>query len=275
MTEPQHVELTDSSIKAFLETAPLYSWRAFQKPAQNRTSLGIQGVDIFCEVCQRERPFHDMRARGGGSGMNSPTPVLKSGTSYLPFTCVSCRKSTKVYLVEQEVSDATVKLQKYGELPRAAVVRDRVLQKFLQDDRENYQKASMCLAHEYGVGAFAYFRRIVENNISRLLDLLQQEAAATGGDAVLSEALGELKKDTPMSEKIRVANHALPAHLKPDGLNPLGRLYQVLSEGVHALSDAECLAKAQAASHCLTYLVDELTTRKEHREQFKRAIGGL
>ena len=38
-----------------------------------------------------------------------------------------------------------------------------------------------------------------------------------------------------MSEKIKVANTALPSHLKPDGLNPLGKLYQALSEGVHTL----------------------------------------
>ncbi len=78
-----------------------------------------------------------------------------------------------------------------------------------------------------------------------------------------------------MSEKIRIANHALPEHLKPDGLNPLGRLYQVLSEGVHNLSDEECLDRAKATSECLAFLVSELASRKEHRTRFKRMVGDL
>ena len=78
-----------------------------------------------------------------------------------------------------------------------------------------------------------------------------------------------------MSEKIKVANLALPSYLKPDGLNPLGRLYQVLSEGVHALPEGDCLAKAQATSECLTFLISELASRQANRARFKSMVGGL
>jgi hypothetical protein len=274
MTEPQPAELTDNAIKAFLEKAPLYTWQVFGKPAQARTSLWIKGVDLFCQACDCLRPFHDMRSRGAGSGTGTAASMLKSGTSYFEYRCVTCR-SEKQYLVQHEVGEDTVRLQKYGELPRPPLYRDRVMQKFLKDDRENYQKATACLANGYGIGAFAYLRRIVENNIGRLLDLVQKETDATGGDPAVAAALADLKKDTPMIERIKVANSALPPHLKPDGLNPLGRLYQVLSEGVHAFSDAECLAQAQTASRCLAYLVNELTSRQAAREDFKRGISEI
>ena len=79
-----------------------------------------------------------------------------------------------------------------------------------------------------------------------------------------------------MSEKIRIANHALPEHLKPDGLNPLGRLYQVLSEGVpQPFRRRACLDRAKATSECLAFLVSELASRKEHRTRFKRMVGDL
>ena len=78
-----------------------------------------------------------------------------------------------------------------------------------------------------------------------------------------------------MSEKIKVANLALPSHLKSDGLNPLGRLYQVLSEGVHSLSEAECFLKAKATSECLTFLVSELASSQENRNRFKSMVGKL
>jgi hypothetical protein len=266
-------ELTDADIKAFLETAPLYSWREFKKPFANRSSLWISEIDAYCDVCEQLRPFQDLRSRGGGTGM--AFNALKSGTSYFTFSCVSCRKANREYLVEQVLDDENIRIQKYGELPRSKLVRNRVLQKFLKDDLDNYEKAIVCLSHEYGVAAFAYLRRIVENNINALLDLVQEDAQSSSSDKAILDALGDLRKDAPMSEKIKIANLALPTHLKPDGLNPLGRLYQVLSEGVHSLHDAECLQKAKETSDCLAFLVSELASRAEHRARFKNLVGKL
>jgi len=265
--------LTDAEIKEFLETAPLYSWREFKKPHVNRSSLWIHEIDTYCEVCELSRPFHDLRSRGGGAGM--PVSTLSSGTSYLKFSCVSCQKSHREYLVEQILGEENIRIQKYGELPRSKLVRNRILLKFLKDDLDNYEKAFICLSHEYGVAAFAYFRRVVENNINRLLDLVQEDAQSSGSDLETLDAISKLRKDAPMSDKIKVANHALPNHLKPDGLNPLGRLYQVLSEGVHNLSEAECLEKAKTISECLTFLVSELASRQEHRSRFKSMVSKL
>jgi hypothetical protein len=266
-------ELTNDDIKAFLETTPLYSWREFKKPAVNRSSLWIGEIDAYCDICEQPRPFQDLRSRGGGAGM--PISTLKSGTSYFTFSCVSCRQAHREYLVEQVLDEESIRVQKYGELPRPKLSRDPLLQKFLKDDLENYEKATVCLSNGYGVAAFAYFRRIVENNINALLVLVEKDAQSSGSGGKILDALAELRKETPMSEKIRIANHALPSHLKPDGLNPLGRLYQLLSEGVHSLREAECLEKATTTRECLTFLVSELATRSEHRNRFTRLVEKL
>ncbi len=273
MTQKNLKELTDADIKEFLETAPLYSWREFKKPRVNRSSLWINEIDAYCEVCEQPRPFQDLRPRGSGTGM--AVSALKTGTSYFQFSCVSCCKSHRSFLVEQILDDENIRFQKYGELPRSRINRNRVLQKFLKDDLDNYEKAIVCLSHEYGVAAFAYFRRIVENNINRLLDLVQEDEQSSGGDQSALNAIAELRRESPMSDKIKIANLALPSHLKPDGLNPLGRLYQLLSEGVHSLPEEECLAKAKAASECLIFLVSELASRREHRNRFKSIVSKL
>lgn len=275
MTSIPPKELTDANIKEFLETAPLYSWHLFRKPYVNRSDLWIREIDAYCDICEQLRPFQDLRSRGSGFASAGVLTALQSGTTCFKFSCASCRKSNREYLVEQVLDSENIRLQKYGELPRSKLVRDRILQKFLKDDLENYEKAFVCLSHEYGVAAFAYFRRIVENNINQLLDLLQDDTQSSGSDPAILEAIGELRKDSPMSEKIKVANLALPGHLKPDGLNPLGRLYQVLSEGVHNLSEAECLEKAKATKECLVFLVSELAARQEHRRRFKSMVSKL
>jgi len=266
--------ISDQEIKIFLETAPIYTWKEYKKPAVNRGSLWINAIDAFCEKCGHVRPFHDMRSRGGGAGMPA-AKALSTGTSYLEFTCVTCRKERHKFLVEQILDEKTIKLQKYGELPRKALERDRVLQKFFSDDSEYYEKAIVCLSHGYGIAAFAYFRRIVENNILKLLDLISEEAENATNKEEIKSALAELQKESPMSEKIKVANKALPEYLKPSGLNPLGRLYQVLSEGVHSLNDQECLDKTSEIQECLKYLISELSDRKKNQSRFKSMVGSL
>lgn len=276
MTQPTQPILNDSEIRKFLEDAPLYSWREFIMPEPARTSLHITGIDAHCGVCDKERPFHVMRSVGGGAGHNQViVPNLSSGRSHFQFTCVSCHKETRMYSVEQIVEGQTVRIQKYGELPRGKIPRDRRLQNFLKHDRENYEKAVICLSHEYGIAAFAYFRRILETNIGQLLILVEEDAKASGEAPETLQALEELKKESPMSDRIKLANLALPHYLRPSGLNPLGRLYQVLSEGVHNLSEEKCLQKARDTSECLAFLVSELANRRENRDKFKSLISRL
>ena len=265
--------LTDKEIKLFLEGTPLYTWAEFTKPQVNRSSLSINAIDSYCEKCEMVRPFLDMRSRGGGTGL--AIEALSTGTSYFKFTCVTCRKEHLEYLVEQIVNDETIKIQKYGQLPRRRLDRDNTLQKFFSDDSDTYEKAVVCLSHGYGIAAFAYLRRIVENNILKLIDLLLEDVNASESDPKIVESLTELRKESPMSDRIKVANEALPENLKPDGLNPLGRLYQVLSEGVHNLSDEECLRRANVVNECLKYLISELASRKKNRTKFKSMVGSL
>lgn len=106
MPTPAMKSLTDPNIKEFLENAPLYVWSEFKKPAVNRSSLWINEIDAFCETCDKFRAFQDLRSRGSGAGMQ--IKALNTGTSYFQFTCVSCRKTSREYLVEQIVGDETI-----------------------------------------------------------------------------------------------------------------------------------------------------------------------
>lgn len=266
-------KISDKYIKDFLETAPLYSWREFRKPDINRNSLWIDEIDSFCETCNQIRPFQDLRARGAGSGM--AIKALSTGTSYFQFSCASCRGNQHEYLVEQIVTNETIKIQKYGERPRKKLERDPLLQNFFSHDSEYYEKAVVCISNGYGIAAFAYMRRIIERNIHELLRLIQEDVEGTESESPILAKLAELRTESPMSEKISIANQALPDYLVPSGLNPLGRLYKVLSEGVHSYDDGECLERARAIQACIKYLISELAARKQNRESFKSLIGSL
>lgn len=264
---------TVKEFKQYLENAPLYKKVSYEKLSGGGDKYSIDAVDGFCDKCEVVRPFHDMRPRGGGAGSALSAPPEELLRNY-SFTCVSCRSKKKDYFVRQSIKDDIVTFEKVGETPRPKLERDKQLENFFANDSDNYQKAIVCLANGYGIAAFAYMRRIIEQNIETLLNLLSEDTSSSD-DKEIAQALSELKKESPMSDKIKVANKALPDYLKPDGLNPLGKLYQILSEGVHSMSDSECLERATNLKACIKYLVSELASRKANREKFKSLVGSL
>ncbi|MDN7413048.1 hypothetical protein QZM42_31455 [Burkholderia vietnamiensis] len=255
----------------FLENVPMYGKMDFPFPyGSGRLRLHVDEINDICEVCEERRPFQTNM-----SGM-SVSREDEAGIYMFGYGCVSCQSTKRLTYVRYVIDGEVLRLEKIGEWPRKKIKRDRNLQKFFKDDLDNFEKATICLANGYGIAAFAYFRRIVESNIDSLVKLVREDAVDSGATVEMIAALDELEKPgIPMSKKIEAANQALPLHLKLNGLNPLGKLYASLSEGVHSSSEEECLKKANAISYCLAFLVGELSTRKKHRESFRSHIADL
>ena len=266
--------LTDSVIKAFLESSRVYRRSVFQLPAVNRADIQIDQIDGLCPICGPNRPFKNVgkpdRMRQAMMGL-----ALASGCTNFEFKCLTCKKESLFISVFHSVENREITLEKFGEYPRKKIDRDPQLKKFLSEDAENYEKALVSLAQGHGIGAFAYFRRIVETNIYSLLNLLEDELRSTGSDERFLNELKALDVNVPMSTRIDYANKVLPENLKPNGLNPLGAIYGALSEGVHADSDDVCLEKSVSIEVCLKYLISELYTRKRSRESFASNIGKI
>jgi hypothetical protein len=67
----------------------------------------------------------------------------------------------------------------------------------------------------------------------------------------------------------------LPSSLRPDGINPLSVLYEVMSVGLHELSDETCLEMAVALRESLTYLVDAVSAQRRRAVEYSQHISGL
>lgn len=272
-------KLDKNTIRQFLEKKELYQSEEFSLPTDARSDLCIKEIDGFCKKCGKIKPFQDTTHRPVVVGLRSNSiqiSELESDLKTYAYTCVSCNSEKHIFCIEQTVSDDKIELKKFGQHPRKQLVRDKQLQKFLKTDIDNYEKGEICLHHCYGVAAFSYFRRIVENNIDELLSNIENELVSTNSlSTEISNAIKELHGKKPMTEKIKIANKALPDFLLANGVNPLGRLYKVLSEGIHKSSDKECLEKAEKLKACLSFLISELSHRREQRERFSKNIGSL
>lgn len=163
---------------------------------------------------------------------------------------------------------------KVGQEPPWDITPDRTLEKALASNAPYYKKGLVCESQSYGIGAFAYYRRIVEDTIDKLLEDISDLIATEERQKYL-EALEQVKKTKVTERKIELVKDLLPQTLRPNGHNPLSILYEVLSEGLHAESDDRCLELAEQVREVLVFLVNRIEQSKMAGKSFTESMRRL
>jgi hypothetical protein len=189
------------------------------------------------------------------------------------YTCKNCGQSTQHYeFIWQENKDVNLFI-KVGQWPPSSIDPSPELEKALgPEDSELYKKGLVNFQFGYGIGAVAYFRRVLENKINALLDLI---AEAARNESIANEhiaSIEDVKNSHRVEDKIVVASKILPAHLKPGGHNPLDKLYAPLSAGLHGESDDECLETFAEARFVFEYLFKNLTESNEEARKYVQRL---
>lgn len=202
-------------------------------------------------------------------------------TIHLQGVCQSCNhhidflvKATSDKKWDERKTGLTITLQKIGQFPSYEIELSGELQKYLSnEDQNNYKRALTCLSFSYGIGAYAYFRRIIENEIKRIIkDISELEFE---GVEFVKGALETFEKDFQMSKLINVINKYLPKSLKELGDNPLKLLYEQLSGGIHEFTDKQCIDKALSIDIVLKYVVRKINEEKYQLNDVKSAMRKL
>jgi hypothetical protein len=253
----------------FLVQKPLYVKKPTTFP-EHATGMLVNRIVTRCPACKSERPFTDSRSRGGGAGM--PIPKTKSGILDYHLRCVICSQGIR-YWVEINVEEGW--LRKVGQTPPWSIEISATVEEALGADAELYKKALITLSQGYGLGACAYLRRVVENNVHRILALLlelNRELGATGDEL---EALQAVIDSKVANKKLAEASRFLPPTLIVSGVNPLRLLYDSLSQGIHSMTEAECADTAAQMIAALKYLVTELGRQLTARHHFADEVRRL
>jgi hypothetical protein len=98
---------------------------------------------------------------------------------------------------------------------------DKDLDKFLGDDSEYFKKALLCESQGYGIAAFSYYRRVLENSIDKILDSLHSVFVLNSASEEDVKKIDKARNGIVMDERIGIAKDAVPSHLRPNGMNPL------------------------------------------------------
>ncbi|MDI7226907.1 hypothetical protein QMM92_19730 [Leptospira santarosai] len=197
-------------------------------------------------------------------------------TLFLTYQCSNCQKSPKLFslfLIAQESQKG--KAYKFGELPLYGSPTPSKLIKLIGPDREVFLKGRQCENQGLGIGAFIYYRRVVENQKNRILTEIKKVAQKTGLRSEKYAIFDDAIKETQFSRAIDLVKDALPESLLIDGRDPLKLLHGALSEGVHNHEDEECLEIAHSIRIVLAELSERISIALKDENELKNAINLL
>ena len=259
--------------KEFLEEYSLF--RKFEIQEESKRSNVLKWTKIplnmQCEYCESNQTFN-MTNEFWHEGHQGENESPFNRVFYLNYLCDSCKEFKRSFFVY--VSEDLDFIYKVGQFPEWEIKMDSNLEKVLNKHAKTFRKGLVCEAQGYGIGAFAYYRRITEDIIDELLDSIF-DLIETEHQLEYKTALEKTKTTRVTQEKIDLVKDLLPSILKPNGMNPLGVLHSELSEGLHAESDKACLENANHIKSILTYLINQIIQSKESAKNFTSSMKSL
>lgn len=195
---------------------------------------------------------------------------------FVIYACRNCRENSKKYAVSATpISENEVELYKFGEVPQFGPPNPPKLMNIMGGERDAYLKGRRCENQGLGIAAFAYYRRVVENQKTKIIGEILKVAEKLSADPELIKDLKAAKAETRFTEAINRIKHGLPPVLLIDGHNPLTLLHAALSEGLHAESDEQCLELATSIRIVLTDLVERMGTAVKEEAALTSAVQRL
>jgi hypothetical protein len=195
---------------------------------------------------------------------------------YLSYSCRNCSKYSKIFsLAARLIGGNICEVYKFGELPHfGPPVPARVL-RLIQPDRELFLSGRRCENQGLGIGAFTYYRRVVESQWTRFVDEIIRVGKAIGTPELSIRALEASRDEQQFSKAVKGLKDAIPAALLLNGHNPLVLLHGALSQGVHNLSDEECLVLATSIRVVLVEFAEKLGQALKDEKELSESITRL
>lgn len=253
----------------FLEQYPLYRKFRMDVPPQ-LDQLERPAIHMDCQVCDSSQTFN-MVSGYAEREMSLAFPTENAVVRAM-YQCTSCGKFRRYFLLKFGPNRDYV--MKVGQEPPWDISLDKTLKKMLGSLADYYKKGLISESQSYGIGAYSYYRRIVDEIIDELLDDIAELMADEERNRYL-KALEQAKKTKITQDKITLVKDLLPPILRPGDINPLQILHDVLSEGLHRESDEHCIELAMEVREALEFLVNQVAATKKASARFTEVMRKL
>jgi hypothetical protein len=268
------------SLKEFLETTPPAELRIISDLGDGSTHYPTSGA-TWQYMNKPELFLHCDSEQCDGSRIfsTSDSIALSHRTSklqFVRFSCNNCSKTTKVFALWLDlISEASGKAYKYGEVPLFGPPTPARLISLIGPGRDMFLKGRRSENQCLGIGAFSYYRRIIESEKDRIFDEIARVCKRLGTSPELVAELEAAKRETQFTKAVDSIKHGIPHALLVNGQNPLLLLHSALSEGLHADSDQDCLELAQSIRVVLADFVERVGSVLKDEAELASAVSRL
>lgn len=234
-------------------------------------TVNLPEVMLKCKKCGGVRWF----AAVGGT---KEFAGLGLTNAFETYACKNCSTDTHTFALRigPRITDNVIGISKFGQIPAFGIEMPAHLRNLLsKDDRALFEKGLDAEARGLGIGAFSYYRRVLDNQRTRIFDRVIEAAVKLGGDPALLEELARAKEERQFTKAVEPLKQALPKFLNIEGHNPLTLLYDAVSNGMHAESDAECMTSAQTIRTLLEHLLLKADEAMQSDDVVKGAVNAL
>lgn len=273
------------ALQSFLNDHPLYT--KYQLVFEEATSyLGFPDTILReCPVCESPTTW-SLRTRS-----NADDEVTGFTVRY---RCTHCTKKVLELwvlarsndLLPTRIREALVNkdlslgkkhwaLWKFGQNPQPGIDPPAEVLKSLGDEvGATLKKGLTSLQHGFGIGAVAYFRRVLEDGTAALLTMMASKAEEEG-ETEAAEKIRAALSERSMEDQLSIAAKALPASLRPGGVNPLATMYDLYSENIHQKSDDEAVLLASRMYRSLEYVFLHWQRAMDQAAEYRKDIQGF
>ena len=298
---PKPIEL-----RAFLEAGALYEdtqvlARVYlrTKPPKGETfTLHLPVIRLHCSSRQCQGPRSFQPGYGSESKFwelekiipydsEAGTAVLH-GRALIDYMCKNCELEKKTYVLEIDVSFERnvpdedhgaplrpVSIMKLGEFPPQVPHTPRDLLGLLGEQKDLYLKGRRAENYGLGIGAFTYYRRIVEDQKAQLIARIREVAEREGAPAEMLSRITQAAEAREFKRAVDLVSDAMPNSLRIDGHNPLQLLHTALSVGVHELTDNDCHERAGTVRAVLIGFAQRVANALRDDAELRAAISKL
>jgi hypothetical protein len=194
------------------------------------------------------------------------------------YSCRNCEKSIKTFAlvyVEGTDADNPSELHKIGEFPAFGPPLPARLISMVGPDRELFLRGRRAENIGLGVGAFAYYRRVVEAQWHRFVEQIIKVAEVTNASPQMIATLKKANAEIQFKKAVALVKDGIPEALKISGQNPMTLLYAALSEGIHDHEDAACLELAGSVRVVLAELAERVGLALKDERELQEAVARL
>lgn len=280
-SEKVQQEIQFQSVSDFLETCPPNQLTHISDLAERKVAPNVGWADVMrtpeiqlhcgSDSCNGVRFFRCVS--GSGKCLNKNYQFI-----YVTYRCSNCQDNEKTFALGVKLDTdekPTGELYKFGELPPFGPPTPPKLIKLIGPDRDDFLKGRRCENQGLGVGAFIYYRRVVENQKNRILTEIVKVSEKLSAPADKIAILKKAMEETQFSKALDMAKDVIPESLLINGHSPIQLLHSALSEGVHALSDEQCLELAGSIRIVLSELSERLSQALKDEAELTKALSTL